>query len=276
MQIRSYVRPGRCTVLVVVLCFIALAAAQNPPANPVSQANGDWLAQTAKLYYSSSKAGLKGFDCAIRPDWQALYASQSSSQVSAADEAKVTLLNSVKIVYHARMDNGATVDWNPPDRQLDADQTSLLNQMHDALNQMLQGFMQFWSPFIESQVIPNSPDGLEMAATDDGGRKIHLKTPEVELFETFDSDRILRQYNVVMSGTKVDVTPTYSPDEHGLLITHFHAFIRPTDDKQKVQEMNVEVSYQWIDGFPIPGHMDMNVVGVAGLSLAFENCSVQH
>lgn len=227
------------------------------------------------MYYSSAVAGLKGFDCEVRPNWQALYSVKNGGQLSADNQAKVALLNPVKIALHGRMDGGSTLDWNPPVQSLDATQTSLLNDMHSALNQTLQGFMQFWTPFIERQVIPDSSRGLEIAATDDGGRKIHLKQSDVELFETFDSGRILRQYNVVMSGTKVEVTPTYSPSDHGLVITHFHAFIRPTDETQKVQEMNVELAYQWLNGFPIPAHLDMDVLGVAELNVAFENCTVQ-
>jgi hypothetical protein len=99
--------------------------------------------------------------------------------------------------------------------------------------------------------------------------------PNLELSEIFDSGRILRQYNIVMSGSKIDVTPTYSPSDQGLLITHFHAFIRQASDPQKTQEMNVEVAYQWIDGFPLPAHLDMEVTGVATLHMTFDGCTVQ-
>jgi hypothetical protein len=275
MQSRSFLWPARSAAFIVACSFVALAAAQNPPSSPSPNVNNAWLAQAAKLYYSSSKAGLKGFDCALQPDWQTLYASKSGGSVNAADASPVALLNSVKTAIHARMDSGSIVDWNPPAQQFDTAQTALLDQMHDALNQMVQGFMQFWSPFIENEVVPDSSDGLEMTATADGGRKIHVVTPQVEVTEVFDSGHILRQYGVVLSGTKVDVTPTYSPSDHGLLITHFHATIQPQSDPQKVQEMNVDVAYQWLEGFPIPAHLDMEVTGVAGLNIAFENCTVQ-
>ncbi len=216
MQNRTFQRQAHCAALLLAFGFAMLAAAQNPSPNPSSGTNDDWLAQASKMYYSSTVAGLKGFDCEARPNWQAIYSSQNGGQLSAADQAKVTLLNSVKIALHARMNGNSILDWNPPGQQLDADQTKLLDDMHSALNQTLQGFMQFWTPFIEKQVIPGSSSGLEMASTDDGGRKMHIKTSEVELFETFDSGRILRQYNIVMSGTKVEVTPTYSPSDHGL------------------------------------------------------------
>jgi hypothetical protein len=275
MQSRSLLWPARSAAIIVTCSLVALAAAQTPPSSSSSNANSEWLAQAAKLYFSSSKAGLKGFDCALKPNWQALYSSKSGGSVNAADVSPVALLNSVKTALHARMDSGSIVDWNPPAQQLDTAQTALLNQMHDALNQMVQGFMQFWTPFIENQVVPDSSDGLDMTATADGGMKIHVATSQVEVTELFDSGRILRQYNVILSGTKVDVTPTYSPSDHGLLISHFHALIQPQSDAQKVQEMNVDIAYQWLEGFPIPARFNMDVTGVAGLNIAFENCSVQ-
>jgi hypothetical protein len=275
MQNRTFVWPARCAIVLVASCFSAVASAQSPASGPPSNTNNDWMAQASKLYYSSSKAGLKGFDCAVRPGWQTLFTLQDSGQVSVADQTKVNLLNQVGIAIHARMDGGSIMDWNPPAQQLDTDQTKLLDDMHSAMNQTVQGFMQFWTPFVENQVVPDTAEGLDVVTTDDGGRKIHLKSPEIELSETFDSGRVLRQYNVIMSGAKVDVTPTYSPSEHGLLISHFHAFIRPADDAGKQQEMNVEVTYQWLEGYPIPAHLDLNVIGVADLTMAFEGCTVQ-
>jgi hypothetical protein len=275
MHFRSFHRQAHCASLLAAFGCAVLAAAQNPSSAPLPGSNDDWLAQTGKMYYSSAVGGLKGFDCQVRPNWQALYSTQNGGQLSAADQARVTLLSTVKIALHARMDGGSVLDWNPPGQQLDADQTKLLSKMHGALDQTLQGFMQFWTPFISRQVIPDSSSGLEMTATDDGGKKVHLVQPSIELWETFDSGRILRQYNVAMTGTKVEVTPTYSPSDHGLVISHFHAFIRPPDETQKVQEMNVDISYQWLEGFPIPAHLDMDVVGVAELIVPFENCTVQ-
>ncbi len=277
MQNRTFLRPARCATLLVASCFAALAAAQNPPSNPPQQADNDaWLAQTAKLYYSSAKAGLQSFDCAVHPDWRALYATENGGSLTPDNAQRVALLNSVSLTLHGRMKGGSTMDWNPPAQQFNTDQTNLLNKMHDAFNETLvQGFMQFWTPFVESSVVPDNSSGMEITTTDDGGRKIHLKTTEIELWETFDSGRILRQYNIVMSGTKIDLTPTYSPSDHGLLITHFHASIEPLNDPKTIQEMNVEIAYQWIDGFPIPAHLDMEVTGVATLHMTFDGCTVQ-
>lgn len=276
MQRRFFRWPASLAVFLVACSFVAMAAAQSPPSSSSSSANNDWLTQTAKLYYSSATTGLKGFDCTLGPDWQELFATKDGGQVSAADVPTVTLLNSVKTAVHVRMDGGAIVDWNPPDQPLTSAQSTELDQMHGALNQMVQGFVQFWTPFIEAQVVPASADGLEITTAADGGKTIHVSAGQVEVTEVFDSGHILQQYDVVLSGMKVSLTPTYSTSDHGLLITHFHALVQPQGDAQKVQEMNVDISYQWIDGYPLPGQLHMEVVNVAGLHIAFQGCTVQH
>jgi hypothetical protein len=259
---------------VIAACCLALTpltlAAQ--PANE----NDAWLAQTAKLYYSSAQAGLKGFDCTVRPDWRALYTTNGGGTLSADNEQRVALLNRVGITLHARMKGGSTMDWNTP-APLDNEQSKLLGQMHDALDQTLvEGFMQFWTPFIENSVVPDSSSGLEMMTTSDGGKKIHLAQTGIELNETFDSGRVLRQYNIVMNGTRIDLTPTYAPSTRGLIISHFHAFIHPAGEQTgPTQEMNVELQYETVDGFPLPTHFVMEVTGVATIHFALEGCKVQ-
>lgn len=262
----------RLSAAIAVCCF---ATAQIPLSAQTANDNDIWLAQTAKLYYSSARAGLKGFDCTLRTNWQDLYTTTNGS-MSDNDAKSLATLNRVGIVLHARMKGGSTMDWNPP-AQLDGDQSSMLSQMHDAMNQIIvDGFMQFWTPFIENSVVPDSSNGLEMTATAGGGMKIHIKNSDFELDETFDAGRILRQYNIVMSNARIKLTPTYSPSAHGLIISNFHALIHPPDGQSgNSQEMNVEVQYETIDGFPLPTHFVMEVTGVAKLHLAMEGCTVQ-
>ena len=277
MPSRTLLWPARCAALLVAFGFIAITSAQNPnpPSSPTANTNDQWLAQTAKLYYSSTKAGLQSFDCALHPDWRALYSTNAGGSLAPEDAQRAALLSSVSMALHGRLKGGSSLDWNPPDQQFNTDQTNLLNQMHDALNQTLMGFMQFWTPFVDGSVVPDNSGGLDIGPQPDGGLGIHLVQSDIDLTEVFDSGHILRQYNIVMSGTKIEVTPTYSPSDHGLVITHFHAYIHAADDPQKTQEMNVEVAYQWLEGFPIPARLDMEVTGVATLHFTLDGCTVQ-
>ena len=260
-----------CAFLAVVL--VASAHPQTAPANtPDAAGNDAFLDHAARLYYSSAKAGLSGFDCALHPDWRALYAAKNGGTVSAGNQPNVDALNSVAIALHARMAGGSTLDWNPPARQFDGDTSKLLNSMHDATNQTVQGFMQFWTPFVDGSVVPGNSDGLDVTTTGDSGKRIHVAQKDIDLVEVFDGGLILREYDVTMGATRIDVTPTFSPSDQGLLITHFHALIHQGDASQ--QEMNVEVAYQSLAGIPIPSRLDMEVTGVSAFHFTLDSCTV--
>ena len=77
------------------------------PANP----ENEWLAKTSKLYFSSAKAGLAGFNCEIHPDWHALFVSANKGAEAPGTEPYVAQLKKVKVRMHARMQGGSTLEW---------------------------------------------------------------------------------------------------------------------------------------------------------------------
>ena len=252
----------------------APAPAQSQPATPSDDA---LLAKAAALYYSTSREGLSGFDCAVHPDWLGLFASASAGSV-AINDPRVVLLNSVAIALHARMKGGSTLDWTPPaptNKPLDQDSISLLDGMHKASEQTLQGFLQFWTPFVDGSVVPANSQGLEMAPTADGGYRLHAQETGTDVVEVLDSGLILRRFNVKMNGQRIDFTPTYSPTEKGLLVIRFLAHILADGaPPAQAQEMRVEVEYRTVDGFSIPSKLSMEVVGTGIFNFSFEGCTV--
>ena len=68
------------------------------------------------------------------------------------------------IALRARLKGGSTLDWTPAaGSTTDADSTSLLTQMHQATEQTLvQGFLQFWTPFVDGSVVPANSSGLDV------------------------------------------------------------------------------------------------------------------
>jgi hypothetical protein len=59
-------------------------------------------------------------------------------------------------------------------------------------------------------------------------------------------------------------------------VEHFVAYIQKADDPSApVQQMNVAVQYQTIDGFPIPSQLDMELVGTGVFNMALSQCTVQ-
>jgi hypothetical protein len=250
------------------------AAAAAAPAKPNS--DDEWLAKTAKLYYSSAKAGLTGFDCAIHPDWHTLFASANKGKDVPEDDPRIALLNSVKITLHARMRGISTIDWvadSDPDNPIDQNSTDLLDSMHKAVEERLEGFLQFWGPFMEASVVPDSGEGLEITHTPTV-HTIRAKQGGTELTEVFSSDLVLEQFDVNLSGTSIKFTPVYEPTPQGLLVNAFEARILPAGaPSAQEQVMKVGIEYQPVGGFTIPGKLNMDLAGAGIFKFAIDGCT---
>ena len=253
------------------------------PANAESaedQANDAFLAKAARLYYSTRTAGLDGFDCEVHPDWRTLFTSANQGTPIPEDDPRLTTLKPVKITMHARMAGGSTLEWiqnSNSEKPLDADSTALLDQMHQATQQTVQGFLQFWIPFVDGSVVPASSQGLTVtrSATD---VTIHGEQSGTEVTEIFSPEMVLQQFNVLTNGVAIKFAPSYQQTEKGLLVNRFDAHIDPLGQASpeatgpRTQDMHVKVDYATIGGLPIPSSLNMEVVGTGTFHLAMDGC----
>jgi hypothetical protein len=249
------------------------AQASTPQADP----NSAFLAKASSLYYSTNKVGLTGFDCAVHPDWANIFKTVSKGASTDDSEKPVALLNSVKITIHARLTGaGSGLDWTPDTSKAPTDQNSidLLDHMHQATSQTLQGFLQFWTPFVNGSVIPDSSAGIEITKTSTG-HTIHAMDGSTSLTETLDESNLLKQFDVEMGGAKISFDPSYKPTPNGLLVSTFAATILPPGaTPAQQQKMNVGVEYQTVNGFEVPRTLSMDVVGTGTFSFTFDGCTV--
>ncbi len=253
-----------CLASLVLLFPTALAGQKSSP-------NDDWLAHVRSLYTSTIRDGLRGFDCTARPDWRTLIASANHGTVDSDGERKIAVLSTVRITMHARLDGTSSIDWKQEDSP--TEMADMLKQMEGGTRQTLQGFLQFWAPFADASVIPESATGVEISKTADGGHVTHGGDKETTVTETFDAGDVLREYDVKMTGSTVLFTPTFTSTPSGLRVTYFLAHIRQADSAQD-QEMHVGVTYGKIDGFTIPTHLDMTVIGTGTFNFDLEGCKV--
>jgi len=256
------------------------SAAQSTTAKPDeassdSKANDELLAKAAKLYYSTKEAGLDGFDCEVHPDWRKLFSSATQGAAIADDDPRLVTLKPVKITMHAHLGGGSTVDWvqtTDPNKPLDENSTALLEQMHRATEQTVQGFLQFWTPFVDGSVVPANSGGMKVthSATD---YTIHIEQNGAEVTEIFSNELVLQHFNVVTSGVSIKFAPSYQSTDKGLLVNRFDAHIEPVGQATvPAQEMHVQVSYAAVDGLPIPSNLNMEVVGTGIFNLSMDGC----
>jgi len=286
----SFAFSGGLLAALLPVCMAAAGAAQSPPAsNPEPSktaatpipakpnANDEFLAKAGKLYYSTSKTGLNGFDCAVHPDWRALLLSAAHGSAVAADDPRIVLLKTVHIKLHARLKGGSALDWNPPstsETPLDSDSIDLLDHMHQGIERTMQGFMQFWTPFVSGSFMPASSDGPEILETEKGHR-IQLESKGISLTEEFDSSLILKHFDVVTGSMTVHVAPAYQPTEQGLLVSGFLAYIQPPGvPLDQAKEMHVEVEYQTVAGSPIPARINIDIPSSITLNSVLDGCTV--
>jgi hypothetical protein len=239
-----------------------------------SQADNAWLAKAAKLYFSTKAAGLEGFDCDVHPDWPAIFNSVSKGVPVADNDARVLALKPVRIAVHARLGGGSTVDWVLPtaqDKPLDSDTSAMMEQVQKGIEQIVLGFLQFWTPFVDGSVIPASSEGVTVTRSP-GQYMLHNHQNGTELTEVFSSEMMLRHFNVMMGGTSIQFAPYYEQTDKGLLVNRFDALIQAAQSSAPAQEMHVKVDYAQIDGLPIPSRLNIEVVGTGTFNMALDGC----
>jgi len=283
---RSFLSPALLLAALPALCLPA-AHAQNPPATSAAPAQTQsaatpgpydaMLTKAAKLYYSSAKDGLAGFDCAIHPDWHTLFVTAQKGAAVAENDPRIVLLKTVNITLHGRLKGSTVMDWNPPAHPgaaLDQDSVTLLDNMHGAVEQTLQGFMQFWTPFVDGSAIPPDSGGIQITRSDTG-YTLHAETSDTKVTEVIDNNLILQHFDVVLSGTSVKFDPSYKTTAKGLLVNEFQAHILPAGaPPEQAQDMHVAIEYQTLDGFPIPARLNMTVANSGTLNFVMDGCSV--
>jgi hypothetical protein len=239
-------------------------------------ANDALLASIARLYYSTTQAGLDGFDCAVHPEWREVLSASTKGAAVAATDPRVVLLNAVKITLHARFKTDSSVDWVQPAnpaKPLDQLSLALLERMHPATEQTLQGFLQFWTPFVDGSTVPASSEGLQIVKTA-LGYTLRAQQNESSVTEQFDNRLLLVRFDVEKNGAALDFAPAYASTDRGLLVSGFIAHIQPQGaTPEQSQQMNANIQYQTVDGFPVPSKLSIEVVGTGVLGFTFDGCS---
>ena len=250
------------------------ADTQPGPENP----DNEWLAKASKLYFSSAKAGLAGFNCDIHPDWHALFLSANKGAEAPGSDAYVAQLKKIKVKMHARMQGGSTIEWVADSSDANApsgDANAVIDSMHQTVQQILEGFLQFWSPFMQVTVVPPKADGLEITHAPTS-HTIHAKQGTTELTEIFNNSLVLEHFNVTLAGTSIKLAPTFEPTPQGLLVKSFSTEIVPAGAApEQTQRMQVRVEYQTVNNQTIPGQLNMEIVGTGNFNFGFDGCSTE-
>jgi len=277
---------ARASVVWMALCG-AVAAGQSPaalpapPAGPVQQASagslGDALLGNATaLYGSMAKAGVRGFDCQVHPDWKRMMESSSKGEPVAGGEAKLALLSTVRITLHARLKGGASLDWQAPAApERDQAAAAMLERAHRSMENTLEGVLKLWIPLVDGSVAEAfGAEDADVKQSGDG-YTVRSKDKGQSLTEAFDKELVLKQSTAVDAGATVDVAPSFERSAEGLLPTGFVADVHPAGARAgAVQEMHVGIGYQTVPGGRIPGELSVEIPNVVQMEFKLDGCVV--
>jgi hypothetical protein len=275
----------RAVVLVLLFVPHSLAQSQKAGAASPSQSastemgeaarrNDDaLLARAATLYYSTKAAGLTGFDCVVHPDWVKLM--QSSESQSPLTEGNLPVLNGVAISLRARLNGGSTLEWIQPsiaNKPLDQASSEAIDDVHKTVEKTLMDFMQFWTPIVDGSMIPRSSAGIEIRHSSTG-MVLLLRQPDAQVLEVFSNELVLKEVRIITGGKMIDIVPSYDSADDIFLVNKFvartgSATVAATDQK----EMNTEIEYRTVDGFPIPSRLNMEVGGTGTFNFKLDSC----
>ncbi len=278
---------------VVFPAALMLAAAQllaQSPAKDSTGADYDAILTTASnRYYSAVRPGpahgiLESFQCNVQPEWPTLLAAmdnatgRSSVGSVAPNDPRLALLTPVTISVTSEINGRSTLNWNQPaesGQPQDESTTATLDLAHQTVQHALEGFFQFWTPFINGTIVPKTSKGIQVHHSAQG-ITLHAELRDQNLNEIFSPDFTLREFNVSMSGVHIRFNPTFATTQEGLLVKTFDAHIQmPGSPPPPERGMQVALEYQTVRGFELPSHLSIDVDRTGHAGFTFSGCTVQ-
>ena len=234
-------------------------------------------ARTSKLYYSTKTTGLEGFDCAVHPDWRTLIQSSAKNASVSESDPNVVMLKKVAITLHARLNGRSRLEWTQPSdaaKTAEKATTSVLDQMRKGTEQAMQGFIQFWTAFVDGSIVPTNSNGVDITRGA-GDITIRIKQRDANVTEVYSNNMILQRVSIITDTSTVDLSPSYDSTDKGLLVSRFVARIRKNGaTPEQAQEMHVEIYYQEVSGFPLPSRLNVEVIGTGVFNFVMDGCRV--
>lgn len=230
-------------IVAVVCCLLTFPVAS---ASAQTTSDDQVVEQARKSYYSLSAAGLKGFRCDVRLDWDA--ALRSMKTEDAAREQLLPLLRQLHFEIAIKPGGAPEIsrhfDGTPPDEQ--AAQRIRATTGH--VEQMLGEFLQEWSMFAFGPPLPSTRQNYRL---DRAGDDIHITIrSDPVVFETFNKDYALSEVSFADQHSTATMRPQFSRGDEGYVPTVLDSSIKAAGADEI--KNHIEIAYQTTEGFDLP------------------------
>lgn len=252
----------------VVCCLLAFGAAS---AFGQTTSDDQIVEQARKSYYNLRDAGLKGFRCDVRVDWDA--ALRSTKTDDAAREQLLPLLR--RMHFEVAMGPGGVpeisrrFDGPPPDEQA----AQRLREATGRFEKMLGEFFQEWLMFAFGPPLPSESQNYRL---EQAGDDLHITIrSEPVVFETLNKDFAIEEVAFAEQHSTATMRPQFKRGEKGYVPTVLDSVIAAagTDEIKN----HVEIAYQNAEGFDLPRTVSVQSTQPAGdvrVQFSFENYQV--
>lgn len=260
----------------VVLGAMMLVAQQPGPTSQASPAPGssshalaaDAVKLTNKIlasYYHPDR--LPGIECEVVPGWAGFY--NSTKMQVTQDQAHE--MEALKIHVRALRDKTpeVTFEWTqgklPDSAQVEA-----------LLRRTLTQFYQIYWDVLASPAVKYSAVISKIEPQPDGTTKVYESDPNAYVIMTVAKDGTPTHYIMQGPGVTGIVDAHYSPSPHPRSGDRRRITEVDVSEESGASKMNVHVNvdYQPLDGYFVPGHVSFSEVGTYTLPMDFSACTI--
>lgn len=251
-----------------VCCLLAF-----PAASAFGQSTNDdqVIEQARKSYYNLHDAGLKGFRCDVRVDWDAALRAMKTDE--AAREQLLPLLRQMH--FEVAMGPGGApeisrrFDGTPPDEQA----MQRLRAATGRFEQMLGEFFQEWSMFAFGPPLPSTTQNYRL---EQAGDDLHITVrSDPVVFETLNKDYAIEEVAFAEQHSTATMRPQFKRGEKGYIPTVLDSNIAAAGADEI--KNHVEIAYQNMEGFSLPQTVSVQSTQPAGdvrVQFSFENYQI--
>ncbi len=269
-------RPGIPLLGITVALSTSVMMAQQPAGTdtPPATVKADAVtlsAADAKAVFAAAKAAyyqpddLSGISCRATIGWDAV--AKQLGQTAPSEKLAAVKNMTIEVEAVRGQDAKFQYSWQgvPPANR---------EQLEDSSTQMLRGLFQMYWGFADGMV-PNHSDAVQVQATENAGHLLLFKNQGASTTTELDADAVPTKLSVDSPALKATVIPHFTPSpqpEPGDLRRLTSMDVSEQFGATTIK-LGLTMDYQYIQGFNIPQHVGVDMVGAFNLPIEFTACS---
>jgi len=239
------------SLFLTVAFAVTPAASQTPPQSVAKTPDKKTILEKAlHTYYILENQGLKSFQCTVQPDWKK-FTDAVIPKPTTGEDPRLALL--LPVQYSVAVDIQGDPKITPiltTGGTLDPSVQGVVA----GIQQTVLGFFQSWDSLVLSSFFSPSQEAAYTISEQPNGYKITEISGELNIEVLLTKDFLLTTMKSTAPGMVIFQKPQYTRTDKGLLMTGMD-----DDINNGSQKVNIQIQYQTIEGFQLPGKVTYQV-----------------